>query len=192
MNKLRILLSVAIVSFSLSANAQSFTIDTEKSEINWDAKHVSGSGHVGKIDIKEGSFKIIDNKIKSAIIVIDMNTLVNTDGEDGKPSERMVGHLKAKDFFDVEQFPTAEFKLTGSGKFVDGEAKIYGRLTIKGITKPINFMAKRKGNKFSAKVKIDRTDFGIRSRSGKFFPDLGDKAIKDEFDLNINLVLKQS
>jgi len=35
--------------------------------------------------------------------------------------------------------------------------------------------------------KVDRTKFGIKYGSGSFFDSLGDKAINDEFELNITL-----
>lgn len=190
MNRIKLLIILAFIGLGL--NAQNFTVDTKKSEIIWDAKHASGSGHVGTVDVKEGFMKLSGNKIKSAKILMNMNTLVNTDGKDGQPSERMVGHLKGENFFNVKKFPTAEFILTGSGKFKNDETKAYGRITIKGITQPINFIIKRDGSIFSTKVKIDRTLFGIKSRSGKFFPDLGDRAINDEFELDITLVLTRS
>jgi hypothetical protein len=36
---------------------------------------------------------------------------------------------------------------------------------------------------------IDRTDFGIRYGSASFFDSLGDRAIYDDFELNINLAM---
>lgn len=190
MIKIKMLILVTVLGFGLELSAQNFTVNSEKSKVIWEGKHLSGSGHSGTVNIKEGILKFSGNKIKSAKIVIDMTTLVNTDGKDGQPSERVVGHLKADDFFGVEEFPTAEFILTGSGKFKNGEAKVYGRLSIKGITQPINFIAKKDGSTFTAKLKIDRTLFGIKFRSGKFFPDLGDKTISDEIDLDITLFLE--
>jgi hypothetical protein len=40
----------------------------------------------------------------------------------------------------------------------------------------------------TAVIKLDRTDYDIKFRSGKFFPDLGDKLIYDEFELEVSLV----
>ena len=60
-------------------------------------------------------------------------------------------------------------------------------LTIKGITHPINFEMHMEGNKAMAKLVIDRSKYNVRYGSNSFFDNLGDKAIDDEFELDINL-----
>ena len=42
-------------------------------------------------------------------------------------------------------------------------------------------------NNANAKLKIDRSKFNVKYGSTSFFKDLKDKAIYDEFDLNVNL-----
>jgi peptide methionine sulfoxide reductase MsrB len=42
-------------------------------------------------------------------------------------------------------------------------------------------------NSAMAALKIDRSKFDVRYGSPSFFNDLQDKAIYDEFDLNVNL-----
>jgi hypothetical protein len=44
-----------------------------------------------------------------------------------------------------------------------------------------------KGTTATTALKIDRTKFGIKYGSGSFFDSLGDRAIADEFELNVNL-----
>ena len=72
---------------------------------------------------------------------------------------------------------------------------IKGNLTIKGITNEVEFPAtiQTVGNQLTAKAKIlvDRTKFDIKFRSGNFFENLGDKAIEDNFELNVELVASQ-
>jgi polyisoprenoid-binding protein YceI len=60
-------------------------------------------------------------------------------------------------------------------------------LTIKNITNPITFDMIVKDNSASAALKIDRSKFDVRYGSPSFFNNLQDKAIYDEFDLNVNL-----
>jgi polyisoprenoid-binding protein YceI len=68
---------------------------------------------------------------------------------------------------------------------------IKGRLTIKGITKDITFPATVKVTDKNfvaiAKVKIDRTQYDIRYGSASFFEGLGDKAISNDFELDVNI-----
>ena len=65
-------------------------------------------------------------------------------------------------------------------------------VTIKGITQPVEFetIVKPEGNKYRAEanISIDRTLFDVRYGSGKFYENLGDKTIYDNFDLNVSLV----
>ena len=44
-----------------------------------------------------------------------------------------------------------------------------------------------KENSASVALKIDRSKFDVRYGSPSFFNDLQDKAIYDEFDINVNL-----
>ena len=70
--------------------------------------------------------------------------------------------------------------------------QMYGNMIIKGITKPISFLAEvnfsRKGFNAIAKIIIDRTKWGIEYKSGNVFKDLGDKIIYDDIEFDIFLV----
>ena len=72
----------------------------------------------------------------------------------------------------------------GAGKYF-----VTADLTIKGIVKEITFDAliNPSAGTATADLKVDRTWFDIKYRSGKFFPEIGDKMIKDEFDLKVSL-----
>jgi polyisoprenoid-binding protein YceI len=59
-------------------------------------------------------------------------------------SEKRDEHLRAPDFFDVEQHPEIGFRVTGVEP--DGAAlKVHGALTIKGITRPVELRAEVTG-----------------------------------------------
>ncbi len=75
--------------------------------------------------------------------MIDMSTITTTDDA----GEKLDTHLKANDFFDVERYPTAEFKLIS----YDG-TNLVGDLTMKGITKSISFPATVTITNTSAKI----------------------------------------
>jgi polyisoprenoid-binding protein YceI len=122
--------------------------------------------------------------------MIDMTTLKNYD-QTGDMNARLVNHLKSDDFFSVEKFPTATLKITKVDTQA-GQTMITGDLTIKGITKPVTFPAEVKvdGKKLTAKgdMTVDRTMYDIKFRSLKFFSDIGDKVIKDDFTVSFDLV----
>lgn len=177
------LLFVCAAGFAFAQSAADYVVDNSKSTINWEAKKVVG-GHVGHISMKEGTVKVNGNAVTGGTFVIDMPSLECTD------NGRVTGHLKNADFFDVEKFPTATFvisKVDGSG----ANARVTGKLTIKGITKDLTFPANIavNGNTLTTKatVKVDRLEYDIRFRSSRFFADLGDRAIEDEFTLTLDI-----
>ena len=171
---------------SFNFKDQAYKIDNEKSKITWIGKKVTGQ-HVGTINLAEGSFTMKGNKIAAGSFIIDMTSLKDEEG-----NEKLEGHLKSDDFFSIDKNPTATFVTSkieskGGDQFV-----VKGNLTIKGITNEIEFPATIhiSNGQISAKAKIlvDRTKFDIKFRSGNFFQNLGDKAIEDNFELNVDLV----
>ncbi|SKB30101.1 Polyisoprenoid-binding protein YceI [Parapedobacter luteus] len=188
------LFSVALLltfyAFTLPA-ADVFKVDTTKSKIAWTGRNVAGGKHTGEIGISQGDLTFDGDKLTGGTFTIDINAITVTDLT-GDRAARLANHLKSEDFFDAPKFGTAVFKVTkvsGSGS----DLSITGDLTIKGITKPITFPATvhQSGNMVHAiakEVKIDRTQFDIKYRSGNFFSGLGDRAISDEFQLDIEIV----
>ena len=81
-------------------------------------------------------------------------------------------HLKSADFLHVEKFPTLSFKSTDIKVAGEGELKVQGDLTIRGVTRKVTFavegptppMKDPWGNTriaVSATTKINRKDYGL-------------------------------
>ena len=171
----------------ISGEAKEVKVDTQASTIIWEGTKVVGNGHTGTISLKSGSLDISTGKLKGGSFIIDMSTIVESEG-----STRLEGHLKSDDFFGVERYPTAEFTTTKVKENNNGGYDVTGDITIKGKTESISFTAKLKetggGYKVTASITIDRSKFDVQYGSGSFFDDLGDKAISDEFTLDVKLV----
>jgi Uncharacterized conserved protein len=159
------------------------SIDVSKSQVEWVGKKVTGK-HGGTITLKEGSLEYDGDQVVGGSFVIDMTSLQVTDQLPEGPKAKLTGHLKSADFFDVANHPTASFKIQSIN-----DGSVYGHLTIKGITKPISFDANFTSAGAAATITVDRTKFDVRYGSGSFFDNLGDKAIYDEFTLNVNLAI---
>ena len=165
-------------------------VDTKQSTITWKGYKVLGA-HEGTIKIKDGGLEFEEGVLTGGKFTIDMATISTTDLE-GEMKGKLDGHLNSPDFFATQEFPTASFvitKVVSRGKASD--YKIKGDLTIKGITKNISFNAIVDEATATAKIQIDRTDFNVQYGSGSFFKKLGDNTIYDEFDLELNLVLRK-
>lgn len=160
---------------SVMAATETYTIDPSHSTVSWQINHLGFSNPTGKwyvngtIDLD--SAKIQNSKVNVTIKVSEMVTgLADLDE-----------HLRGKLFFDVAKFPTATFvsdkiDVTGSKS-----AKIHGKLTVHGVTKPITLLVKLNkkdtnplNNKltmgFSGTAELKRSDFNMNT----LLPNLGD------------------
>ena len=187
LSTLEVALAFIGFAFTTAPKTSTFKVDTQKSIILWNGKKVTGE-HSGTIKLAGGTLSLSGTKLAQGSFTIDMTTITSTDGA----GARLEGHLKADDFFGVEKFPTANFVITKVTPAA-GKLTVSGNLTIKGITKALSFPATLavKGNSLTAVakgVKVDRTKYDIRYGSKSFFDSIGDKAIDDEFTLDITLV----
>ncbi|MFD1063312.1 YceI family protein [Winogradskyella litorisediminis] len=177
-----VVLAVSFFSFSLLKEKK---VDVSKSTVNWVGKKVTGS-HEGTIKLESGVLNFDGDNLVGGEFVIDMTTIDVTDLE-GKSKASLEGHLKSDDFFGVENHKTATLKITNASKQYN-DYEVIGDLTIKGITNPVSFTMYNKDGAMKAKLIIDRTKFGIKYGSASFIDNLKDKAISDDFEVNVNLV----
>lgn len=170
-----------------------YSVDTQKSSITWQGYKVAGS-HTGNIDLKNGNLEYTDGLLTGGSFEIDMTSMIVTDLEGGA-ADKLLGHLKSDDFFGVEKYPSTKFVITSVSPQGPDRYKVTGNLTIKSTTKPIKFITTTKEENGTmiadAKIEVDRSEYDVKYGSGTFFGNLGDKAIYDNFDLNIQLVTAQ-
>lgn len=179
-------LAASLFAFTLKDKVNGYKIDAEKSKITWVGKKVTGQ-HNGTINLADGGFTLKGKKLTGGTFTIDMTSLKDADA-----NARLEGHLKSDDFFSTDKFPKATFVISSIESKGGDQYNVKGDLTIKGITNPIEFPAtiQTANGQINAKANIvvDRTKFDIKFRSGNFFENLGDKAIDDNFELNVELV----
>ncbi|MBX7181677.1 MAG: YceI family protein [Bacteroidia bacterium] len=185
---------VALFAFK-AADVKNYVFDPNSSTIHWAAKKVTGA-HDGTVKLKSGELTLEGDNLKAASFVVDMTSIAVDDLKDAGYNAKLVGHLKSEDFFSTEKHAEASFKLKKAtpSKNASNAGKSYtvtGDLTIKGITKEITFDATivKSGNMASAiaTVKVNRVNYDIKYGSKSIFSDIGDKAIDDEFTLEIKL-----
>ncbi|MBI2070968.1 MAG: YceI family protein [Elusimicrobia bacterium] len=177
------------------AAGQTVKLDLSSSVIRWTGRKVTGE-HNGTIRLKSGKATLAKGALAGGQFEIDMMSIANEDIQNPSSNAKLVNHLKSSDFFDVENHPTASFKIKKvtalpSARPDGSTHEISGDLSIKGIAHPIAFPAAveiAKGKvRASGSVSIDRTKWDVRYGSGKFFDNLGDKAIDDRVEIEINL-----
>jgi len=172
-------------------------VDLENSTINWIGRKVAGE-HSGTLNLSDG-FIIWDGKsITGGKITVDMNSIKNTDIESPKWKQKIEGHLKDEDFFHTDSFPHAILEIKRQTTIMDENKTIHegviADLTIRGITHEIKFpfILTQSKNILTGEgsVDIDRTLYNIQYKSGKFFDDLGDRLIYDDFTTQFRVKTK--
>lgn len=184
------ILSIALgATFLLGAQnlqAQEKAIDAAASNIHWKGEKFTGDYHEGNISLKSGSFTLDNGKVTGGNFVVDMTSMTCTDLEGGS-AKKLIGHLSSDDFFGVATHPEAKLvftQVTGKG---NGVYAVTGDFTIKGITNEASFDLTVTGNEATAKVIIDRSKHNVRYGSNSFFDNLGNKAIDNNFELEVTL-----
>ncbi|HHW3759382.1 YceI family protein [Legionella pneumophila serogroup 1] len=169
------ILAVFVLSSYVYAEPQTLTLDNQHTYVLWKVKHLGFSTQAGKWYASGQLVLDKDNPQQSKVnVTIKVDDIVTGIPELDK-------HLKGKLFFDTKQFPTATFasnrvEVTGKNK-----AKVYGMLTLHGVTKPIilnvilnkagiNLLNDRETAGFSATTSLKRSDYGIKA----LIPEVGD------------------
>lgn len=190
--KRTLILTAAIILASLGINAQSaWKFDPSHSGVRFSVAHMV-------ISEVEGNFSKFDGKVMASAddfsdaeveFTVDVSS-INTD--DKKRDE----HLLSADFFNVEKFPTIEFKSTSIKKAGDNKYKITGDFTMLGVTKEIVIDVTYNGTiddpwgntkaGFKVKANINRNDWGLKYNS---VMDTGGMLIGEEIAIVCNIEL---
>ncbi|HEU5164255.1 MAG TPA: YceI family protein [Chitinophagaceae bacterium] len=186
---------------------ETWKLNVSESKIDWVATKVSGY-HVGNVPLKSGEIHIKNDEVTGGKFILDIANMevVGPKGSDTASNKKLLGHLKSADFFDVEKNPEGTFELTDVRPYKGDAIKdttdprqeeinkyrvtnpthtVSGNLTLKGVTKNIEFPARItvSGNTAEAiaKFNIDRKDWGI------VYPGKPDDLIRDAIHLGISV-----
>lgn len=189
------LASLAVVAATLvlaaPASAADYDIDIKgaHASINFRVKHLGFSWLAGRFDKFNGTFSYDDKAPEKSSVKVEIDTAsVNSNHAERDK------HLRAADFLDVAQFPTATFVSTSVKPSGDGKATITGDLTLRGVTKQVVIDAvvigggsdpwggTRQG--FEGTTKFALADFGIPK-------DLGPASKEVELTLHVEGVQKK-
>ncbi|MFT3706497.1 MAG: YceI family protein [Archangium sp.] len=164
------------------ANATAYPFTQEGSKVSFVGAKVTGK-HDGGFNTFGGIIELVENDPTKGRVraSIDMASAF-TD------SEKLTGHLKSPDFFDVEKFKEAIFESTAIAK-KDDKFEVSGNLTLHGVTKGITFPASITVSAdevtVAAEFAINRKDFSI------IYPGKPDDLIADNVALKLDLHAKK-
>jgi len=170
-----------------------YVIDTLNSKVEWKGYKVfksENTGHFGTITFESGDVTVKDGKLESGKFVADMNSLTSVDlKDDAEQLSKLNGHLKSGDFFETEKFPTASYEITKVTPSAEGDYNtlLDGNLTVKGITKPVQFKANVSVNEGAVSIATEPKDIMREEFGVKFQSPVENGVIKDEITLQINI-----
>jgi polyisoprenoid-binding protein YceI len=152
-------MSIAVLQ-STNIPTGTWAIDPSHSEVGFTARHLMSKVR-GLFESFEGQIVTGDDTYATA--TIDLNSINTRD-------ENRDGHLRSKDFFDVEStgpmtFTSTKVEEGGNGLLVTGD------LTIKGVTRPVTLDVEYFGQDtdpwggtrigFEGSTEISRKEFGV-------------------------------
>lgn len=149
---------LAAIASAAAANAAQWTVEPQSKlgfSVVWSAEPLRGEFKKWKADI---NFDPADLAHAHVVATIETGSVVTDypDGDDG---------LKGALGFAADRFPTARYEATGFKQLPDGSFQANGRLTIRGITRPLAlpFKLSIQGNRarMTGKTTLLRTDFGV-------------------------------
>ncbi|MCS3868488.1 polyisoprenoid-binding protein YceI [Chryseobacterium ginsenosidimutans] len=170
-----------------------FVVDTMNSKVEWKGYKIfksENTSHFGTIKFESGDVTVKEGKLESGKFVADMNSLTSEDlKNDTENLEKLNRHLKSGDFFEVEKFPTASYEITKVTPSAEGDYNtvLEGNLTVKGITKPVQFKANVSVKEGLVSIATEPKDIKREEFGVKFQAPAENGVIKDEVTLQINV-----
>jgi len=119
---------------STCLHAAEYKIDTKGAHafIQFRIQHLGYSWLYGRFNEFSGDFSYDPASPESSKVSV----MIETASVDSNHAERDK-HLRSDDFLDVEKFPKASFVSTRVEPSDDGSAKVYGKLTLKDVTREL-------------------------------------------------------
>ncbi|WP_052572714.1 YceI family protein [Haloferula sp. BvORR071] len=174
-----------------------YALDLAESRVQWTGRNLLNHHH-GTLCLKSGELSIAGGKLTGGSFVFDMQGIACEDLAGDPLHEMLIAHLLSDDFFEVDKYPEASFKISGASEVAgatpgSADLKVKGVLTLKGIDGEIEFLASSgitAEGKLAAQAAfaIDRTRWNVIYGSGKFFRSLGGHLVNDMIELQLRMV----
>lgn len=179
------LLGLSAAATTAVAAPVTYTIDPVHSRVHFYINHLGFSNSSGEFKVADGSTLAFDNDdwSKSSVSVkIPVKSL--SLGDDTWNS-----HILDKDWLDLGKYSEITFVSTKVDKTDATHGKLYGNVTIHGVTKPVvldlrvnkigdHFIRKTPAAGFTATTTLKRSDFGVTAYTG---------AIGEDIDVRIEI-----
>jgi polyisoprenoid-binding protein YceI len=143
-----------------------YVVDPAHTEVGFVARHLVGTKVRGRFTEVSGTFTVAENPEDSTLDAVVQAASIHTN------QPQRDDHLRTNDFLDVPNHPTLTLKSTSLKRVDDSHWVMTADLTVRGVTKPVDFDLEFLGEgpsmqegktvvAFSATATIDRRDFGV-------------------------------
>jgi polyisoprenoid-binding protein YceI len=169
-----------------------WNVDSTHSVVEFKVKHMMISNLKGYFTGVSGTLSLDEADLTQSSVEAEIEIASIYTLDEGRDA-----HLKAADFFDAEQFPTMKLKSTHIARNSDGELVLTGDLTIKGVTRSVQFAVEGPtpetkdpwGNTrigVAATTKINRKDFGLTWNAAL---EAGGLMVSEDVNISLDLEL---
>ena len=144
---------------------RTLAIDRSHSEVGFQVRHLLSKVR-GRFNEFDGTIEFDEGNPANSRVDVTIHAASIDTGEPDRDK-----HLRTADFFDVEQYPTLNFKSTSVAPRGENTFDVLGDLTIHGVTRqvtlPASFLGAAQdpwGNTklvFEADLTLNRKDFGL-------------------------------
>ncbi len=144
--------------------AGTWAVDPTHSEVGFSVRHLAISKVKGKFEKFDATFVTAENPLDSKVEATAEVASINTN------EKNRDGHLRTGDFFAADEYPELRFVSTGVRE-ENGDFKVDGDLTLRGVTKSVTFGFEFGGfgedaygnykAGFTATTVVKREDFGL-------------------------------
>ncbi len=167
-----------------------WAIDPTHSEVQFKVKHLV-------ITTVTGHFGVFGGEVEASINFENINAKFDAEvASISTNNEQRDGHLKSADFFDIENHQKITFTSKSLEKVSEGEFKLIGDVSIRGVIKEITLSVNYEGTAtdpwgnvkagFEVNGKINRHDFGLTWGA---LTEAGGAVVSDEVKIHANIQL---
>ena len=154
------------ISTTTLPQAGTYLVDPAHTEVGFVARHLIGTKVRGRFTDVQGTFTVAENPAESTLEAVIQAASIHTN------QAQRDDHLRTNDFLDVVNHPTITLQSTGLRQVGETSWVLTGDLTIRGVTKSVDFDLEFLGEglsmvegknvvAFEARTEIDRRDFGV-------------------------------
>jgi len=153
---------------------------------SWTGGDSDGNEHNGTIAITEGYVEVSGDTYTGSF-TIDMGSIVNIDVEAEEYNEKLVGHLKSDDFFNVEEFPTVQVEISAENT-EEANVTVHGFGLTLTQTVPVNATITEDNVLLTGSFTFDFEEANMPGmQADADAPENGHVSTEIQFDLNVSL-----